>query len=94
MARAALQGCPLGLKGIVLLLRGWLRGWGGWSDLRWSSPAVRPIKGHTAIGWLQGSGVYRGGLRWFDERADVTSRLTIVLGGRGDWCGEWLRLRG
>lgn len=94
LSRAALQGCPLGLKGIFLRLWGRLDGWGGWSELGGSSPAVGPIKGHTTIGWLEGSRVHCGGLWGFDERADVANSLGIMLGCCGGRDGERLGLRG
>ena len=94
LAWTALQGCPLGLKGIFL--RRWerLSGWGWWSELGRSSPAVCSVEGHTTIRWLEGSGVHCSGLWVFDERADVGDSLGIMLGCGGGRDGEWLGLRG
>lgn len=94
LARAALQGCPLGLKGILLRLWGRLGGWGGWSELGLSSPAVCPVKGHTTVGWLEGSRVHCCGLWGFDEWTGVADNLGIMLMCCGDRDRERLGLRG
>lgn len=94
LARAALQGCPLGLKGILRRVWGRLGERGGGSELGRSSPVVCPVKGHTAVGRLDGSEGHRVGLRGFDERADVAGGLGMVLGCCGGRDGERLGLRG
>lgn len=64
LARAALQGGPLGLEGIFQRRRGRLGERGGRSQSGRSGPVVRPVEGRAAVGRLEGGGGGGPPARW------------------------------